>query len=89
MAHSKQAKKRVRQAEAKRLHNRGIKGDLRTAIKKARTAIDSGADDVNALIGVVESKLDKAAKRNIVPTARANRLKGRIKAAAHKAANQG
>lgn len=89
MAHSKQAKKRVRQAEAIRLHNRSIKSDLRTAIKRARIAITSGEGDVNALISVVESKLDKAAKRNIVPTRRANRLKGRLKAFAHKESQKG
>jgi small subunit ribosomal protein S20 len=79
MAHSDQARKRIRQNEAAREHNRAVRSDLRTTIKKYRTAAASKQEDAAQLLKVVESKLDKAAKRNIIPTNRANRLKGRLK----------
>ncbi|MCB9935637.1 MAG: 30S ribosomal protein S20 [Planctomycetes bacterium] len=79
MAHSNQARKRNRQSEARREHNRAVRSELRTSIKKFRAA--SAAKDAKSgeLLATVESKLDKAAKRNIVPTRRANRLKSRLK----------
>ena len=85
MAHSNQARKRIRQNEATREHNRAVRSDLRTNIKKYRVAVAAKQEGAAELLKVVESKLDKAAKRNIVPTGRANRLKGRLKRAAVKA----
>ncbi|MHC4839514.1 MAG: 30S ribosomal protein S20 [Planctomycetota bacterium] len=80
MAHSNQAKKRIRQAEARRLHNRAVRADMRTSIKGLRAAIASKqAEGIEKLVGVCESKLDRAAKRNMIPTGRANRIKGRLK----------
>jgi small subunit ribosomal protein S20 len=85
MAHSDQARKRIRQNERTREHNRTVRSDLRTTIKKYRTAVTAKQEGAAQLLKVVESKLDKAAKRNIIPTGRANRLKGRLKRAAVKA----
>ncbi|MBX3461403.1 MAG: 30S ribosomal protein S20 [Planctomycetes bacterium] len=84
MAHSANARKRHRQNVKRRAHNRAVKSDLRHFIKRYRNAAaakDAGAADV---LKTVESKLDKAAKRNIIPTNRANRLKGRLKKMAAK-----
>jgi small subunit ribosomal protein S20 len=79
MAHSKQAAKRIRQNEKRRLHNRTVRSELRTAVKRFRAA--AGHKDAAApeLLRAVESRLDKAAKRNIIPEGRANRLKARLK----------
>jgi small subunit ribosomal protein S20 len=85
MAHSDQARKRIRQNERTREHNRTVRSDLRTTIKKYRTAVTAKQEGAAQLLKAVESKLDKAAKRNIIPTGRANRLKGRLKRAAVKA----
>jgi len=85
MAHSNQARKRNRQALKHREHNRSVRSDLRTNIKKLRVALSAKDKAASALLSSVESKLDKAAKRNIIPTRRANRLKGRLKRAALKA----
>ncbi len=89
MAHSKQAKKRVRQAEAIRLHNRSIKSDLRTAIKKARTAITSGEGDVNERSSGGEEKREKEEKRKRRKKKQEKRWKGRLKAFAHKESQKG
>jgi small subunit ribosomal protein S20 len=79
MAHSKQAKKRIRQSERTRAHNRVVRSDLRTHIKRYRVALQGKDEGASKLLSAVESKLDKAAKRNIIPTNRANRLKSRLK----------
>ena len=79
MAHTNQAKKRIRQAEKQRLHNRTVRSDLRTHIKSYRVAVAKKQDGADKLMAAVESKLDKAAKRNVIPTSRANRIKSRLK----------
>jgi small subunit ribosomal protein S20 len=79
MANNTSAKKRIRQNEKKRLHNRQVRSELRTSIKRFRQAVGKSADEAGKLLSAAESKLDKAAKRNIVPTHRANRIKGRLK----------
>jgi small subunit ribosomal protein S20 len=85
MAHSNQAKKRNRQNEKVRDHNRMVRSDLRTQIKKFRVASAKKDEAAAGLLAGVESKIDKAAKRNIIPTSRANRIKARLKRAAVKA----
>jgi small subunit ribosomal protein S20 len=79
MAHNLSAKKRIRQNAKKRLHNRSVRAELRSTIKRFRQAVTKKSDDAGKLLSAAESKLDKAAKRNIVPTQRANRIKGRLK----------
>lgn len=80
MATSNQSKKRIRQSESRRLHNRAVRADMRTAVKNLRAAVAAKDDaDLGKLMGVCESKLDRAAKRNMIPTGRANRLKGRLR----------
>lgn len=80
MATSNQSKKRIRQSEARRLHNRSVRAEMRTSIKSLRKASAAKqGDDLSKLIAICESKLDRAAKRNMIPTGRANRLKGRLK----------
>ncbi|MBZ0135220.1 MAG: 30S ribosomal protein S20 [Planctomycetes bacterium] len=78
MAHSNQARKRNRQNERTNQRNRIVRSDLRTSIKKYRVATAKG-EGAGELLAAVESKLDKAAKRNVIPTGRANRLKARLK----------
>ncbi len=69
----------MRQNNRLRLHNRGVRADLRTHVKRYRAAVAEGADNAGELLAKVESKIDKAAKRRIVPPGRANRIKARLK----------
>lgn len=89
MAHSDQARKRNRQNIKHRLRNRQVKSDLKTNIKSARTGVAAVSADAAKLISNVESKLDKAAKRGIIPVGRANRLKARLRAMASRKAASG
>jgi small subunit ribosomal protein S20 len=67
MPHSKQAKKRLRQDEKKRMVNRGIKSEVRTVVKKVLKAVDDhDAETANKILPVAMKKIDKAAKRHVL-----------------------
>ena len=85
MAHSKQALKRNRQATKKRLHNREIKSAIKTGIRGYREALAKG-ENVAKLMPALESRIDRAAKSNVIPTGRANRIKARLRRAAARSA---
>jgi small subunit ribosomal protein S20 len=85
MAHSKQALKRNRQALKKRLHNREIKSEIKTGIRKYRETLVKGGD-VSKLMPALESRIDRAAKSKVIPTGRANRIKARLRKAAARTA---
>jgi len=79
LAHSKSARKRIRQNARRRLRNRSAKSALRTAIKKFRAALDSG--DVAAAsqaFRVVQERVDKTASKGIVHKRTAARIKARL-----------
>ena len=66
MAHSKQAKKRLRQAEKHRIHNRSVKREIKTLTKRFVFSIEDGdKKEADALFRAITSKLDKAAKNHI------------------------
>lgn len=79
MPTSKQAKKRVRQGEKKRQHNRIIRSTLRTQIKKVEKAIaDNDTAAVQELYRAMESRIDKAARKGIIHKNAAARKKARL-----------
>ena len=63
MAHHLSAKKRIRQAEIRRLNNRYYSKTTRNAIKKLRST--KNKEEAAAQLPVVSSLLDKLAKKNI------------------------
>ena len=80
MAHSKQARKRSRQALARNAHNREVKNDFRTRVKEFLRTVQSG-DRAKAETQVrgIEGRVDKAAKRRIIHPNTASRIKSRLK----------
>ena len=79
MAHSASAKKRIRQNVASRLRGHSAKSALRTAIKKFRTAVQSGdAAAATAAFHAVQKKVDRGAARNILRKGTAARIKSRL-----------
>jgi small subunit ribosomal protein S20 len=85
MANIRSAEKQRRQAEKAKVRNRAGKSRLRSALKNARTAVESG----NAESGVLNtgySEIDKAAKKGIIKENTANRYKARLAAAAKRTA---
>lgn len=91
MANTKQAKKRVRQAEKHRRHNASMRSMLRTYIKKVVSSIASG-DQQAALASLKEATpvIDSMVNKGIIHKNKAarhkSRLTGHIKKLGEKAA---
>lgn len=75
MAHSKQAQKRIRTSDRRRIHNKGIATRMRTEVKRLLTSIEEGrVDEAKAALPSAMMRIDKAAKANILhKNAAANR----------------
>ncbi|WP_116124860.1 30S ribosomal protein S20 [Lewinella sp. IMCC34183] len=73
MAHHKSAKKRIRQDERKRLHNRYYKKSARTAIRKLRDLEDRS--EAEKQLPKLFSMIDRLAKRNLWHQNKADNLK--------------
>jgi small subunit ribosomal protein S20 len=85
MANIRSAEKQRRQAEKATTRNRAGKSRLKSALKKARTAIASGSADKKVLSAGF-SEIDKAAKRGLIKNNTADRYKSRLSAAAKRVA---
>ncbi|MCA8944046.1 MAG: 30S ribosomal protein S20 [Planctomycetes bacterium] len=67
MAHSKQAQKRIRSSEKRRMHNKAIASRMRTEIKRVLAAVQNGdLDAAKAALPNAYSQVDRAAKTNII-----------------------
>lgn len=67
MAHSKQAKKRIRQNEQRRLLNKATASRMRTEVKKLMTAVEAGdAATAQQQLALTLKRIDKAAKKNVI-----------------------
>ncbi|MBD3653816.1 30S ribosomal protein S20 [Kangiella sp.] len=81
MANIKSAKKRARQAEARRQHNASRRSMLRSYIKKVVYAIDAGNKaDAQAAFERAVPVIDKAANKGIIHKNKAARHKSRLTA---------
>lgn len=76
MAHHKSAKKRIRQDEKKRLHNRYYKKSARTAIQKLREMTEKS--EAESFLPKVIAMIDKLAKKNTWHDNKASNLKGKL-----------
>ena len=76
MPRIKSAKKAMRQAKTRTIHNRGQRSALRTALKRVRTA-ETPAAAAQAYT-VAARLLDRAARRGIVHPNNAARHKSRL-----------
>ena len=76
MANHKSSIKRIRQTDAKRLHNRYYAKTARNAVKVLRGTLDKA--EAQALFPKVCSMLDKLAKNNIIHKNKAGNLKSKL-----------
>ena len=84
MAHSKQAKKRVRQNEKQNLHNRKAVGHLRASTKKLLEAVKAGdKTEAQRLLPLAAKHIDKAAQTHVIHDNAAARKKSKIMRAVH------
>lgn len=79
MPNIKSAKKRVKVAETKNLHNRMIKSQVKTAFKKFDVAAASGDKQAaQAAYSQAVSAVDKAASKGVIHKNTASRNKSRM-----------
>jgi len=79
MPHTRGAKKRLRQNQKRRLHNRAIKGAIKTQIKKVLATAKTGtAEQLQTEVRVVVKKLDKAAAKRVIHPNLAARKKSQL-----------
>lgn len=80
MPNSKQAEKRVRQNEKRRIENKTVRTSMRTAVKKVLQAPDAAA--AQAALPEAMKRVDKAAKKHVIHANTAARTKSRLAKAA-------
>ena len=79
MARSKSAMKRDRQSTEQRGRNRKNLSQLKTQVKKLRTAIEAGdSEAASKLLPETVAYIDKAAKKGVVHDNAAGRHKSRL-----------
>jgi small subunit ribosomal protein S20 len=78
VANTKSAKKRMRQNEKRRVRNRMVRSQVRTAVKIARTAVGGGGGEARAVVLEAIRSLDKAVTKGIVHRNTAARKKSAL-----------
>ena len=66
MPNIKSQKDRVAQSKKEAAHNKAIKSNLKTVVKKAEAAVSSGAADAETLSRAAVSAIDKAANKGVL-----------------------
>ena len=85
MANIKSARKRARQAEKTRLHNKGLRSSMRTKIKDVLKACDAGDKDAavaayQKAVPVIDSMVNKGIVTKNKAARHKSRLNARVKA---------
>ncbi len=78
MANTKSALKAIRVSERRRRRNRPIRTGVRTAIRKARVAIEQRAENAAQQTVAAVSALDKAVSKGVLHWRNAARRKSRL-----------
>ncbi len=79
------AKKRDLQNERKKLHNHGLRAEVKTAIRSFEDALTAGNKaDAKKHLNLVYSLMDKGVKTNLFKMNKASRAKSRLSARAAK-----
>jgi small subunit ribosomal protein S20 len=78
VASHKSAEKRNRQRPKRQLRNRLALGTMRTALKKARAALDAKSADAGGLVKQAVRAIDKAVTKGVLQKRTASRLVSRL-----------
>ena len=79
MAHHASALKHMRQSARRRARNRRNLSQLKTQVKRMRTALESGDGEVAAkLLSETVSEIDRATKKGVIHANAAGRYKSRL-----------
>jgi small subunit ribosomal protein S20 len=80
MPNIRSAYKRLRQDKKKHERNKAVKSELHTLIKKAQALIDEKKrEEADVTLKKLESKMDKAAKSDIIKDKKASRQISRLR----------
>jgi small subunit ribosomal protein S20 len=79
MANIKSQIKRNRQNEIRRLRNKSVMSDVKTAIKKVDAAVEKG-ESTDEVYRSAQKKIDKAVSKGIIKPQTAARRKARLAA---------
>ena len=83
MPNTKQAAKRLRQDDKRRIANKAVRSTMKTAMKKVLDA--ENPEEAKAALPEAMKKVDKAAKKSVIHDNTAARIKSRLSRAANKA----
>ena len=79
MPNTASAKKRLRQNEKQRSHNRALRSRMRTQLRRVREAVAEGDNEkAQAEFRVATKRLDQAASKNLIHKNAAARSKSRL-----------
>jgi len=78
VANHKQAEKRTRQRAKRQLRNRLSLGAMRTALKKARAALDAKSGEATSLVKQAVQHIDRAVTKGVLHRRNASRLIARL-----------
>lgn len=85
MANIKSAEKRILVNQAKTARNKIVKTNLKTVLKKAEAAIESGAADKDVAVKLAVKKIDQACAKGLLKKNTASRKKSKLTLHANKA----
>ena len=83
MPNIKSAIKRVAVTEKKTAANKIKRGDIRTSLKKTRSALAISTENTGAIVRETQSKLDKAAAKGYLPKNNVARKQSKLAKAAN------
>ncbi|HHP50498.1 MAG TPA: 30S ribosomal protein S20 [Moorella mulderi] len=87
MAHTKSAKKRIKQIKKRTERNKAIKSRVKTAIKKFRIALEKGEPSAAELLRQALRTIDKAVTKGVLHPNTAARKKSRLQRLFNKTAS--
>ena len=78
MPHTRSAKKNLRKAEKRRVHNRAVIKTLKTQIKRTTAAADGTVEELQKEYNLAAKRLDKAAAKQVIHRNLAARKKSQL-----------
>ncbi|HEY8543836.1 MAG TPA: 30S ribosomal protein S20 [Acidimicrobiales bacterium] len=87
MANIKSQIKRNKQNEKRHQRNKAVRSELKTRVRNAVVAAETGADDADAKLRAAVKRIDTAASKGVIHKNQAARRKSRLIASVRRAAN--
>lgn len=78
MPHTRSAKKNLRKSEKRRLHNRAVKRNIKTHLKRFLSAVEGPLDQLQKEYNLAAKQLDKAAAKRVIHPNLAARKKSQL-----------